>query len=426
VNFITQPVDHPTLEPAYRAELVVRLLQELVEDPRTFENLVRASEGAYPSDVMSALRWLEAKDKVFLSQSGLWTRSPEGDSVPTNETSNGQPSLMQASNGLPEPHPLDYDWRFTYNTLAHLAGRLRASPVERVAILGAPTLYKYLADSGVVTWLFDKNPHVIQHFIAAEYPSVTQANLLEFPDFEAQFQWAVADPPWYPEHYAAFLTAARKLLVLGGKLLLSVLPRLTRPSASTDRIRILECAANLGFDLFDVELGSLHYASPPFEVEALRAEGLVVENWRAGDLYSFVLRSREDYCVNRIEASDEEHWQTLQLGETTIKIKLERRSEPELFSYQPASCTSDLRLRSVSRRSPVRSRINLWTSRNIALMVSKPMAVADALDEIGKGRSPATTLAHVSHKYQLAETEKRRLREVIELLILDAGLTWND
>lgn len=424
-------IDHPTLEPAYRAALGLRLLRELTKGPLDFVQLVKAAEGAYPADVMASLCWLRTHDKASLCPSGLWTSSPRSDSSRPGEVPHKATGPAEPSDGLPEPHPLDFDWRFTRATLGELKLRLGASQTDRVAILGAPTLYRCLVDSGVDAWLLDKNPHVTEDLRGKGYGSVVECDLLELPDLSTGFDLAAADPPWYVEHYEAFLDAGRKLLVPGGKLLLSVLPRLTRPSAPADRFRVLECALNLGFDLVEASAGALHYASPPFEIEALRAEGIVIDDWRTGDLFSFVLRSSALRSSNSNSAKENKgrrgvQWQTLQLGKTTIKIGVEPRSGLAPFDYQPVSPTGDPRLHSVSRRSPVRPKINVWTSRNIALTVRKPAVLADAIEDIVKGESLASAVAGVVYKYQLNVTEAGKLRQVLQLLMRDAGLAWTD
>jgi hypothetical protein len=334
--------------------------------------------------------------------------------------------MSEPSDDLPEPHPIDFDWRFTAATISDLGQRISSSGGESVAVLGAPTLYKFLIDSGTDAWLFDKNPHIVAHLRATGYDSLTECDILKFSAGHPRFHWAVADPPWYIEHYEAFLTAGRKLLLPEGKLLLSVLPRLTRPAASMDRFHILEMATRLGFDLIEVNPAALHYVSPPFEIEALRAEGLSITDWRTGDLFSFLTRSYKLHTdkPNRSEAG--EAWQSVQLGKTTVKIKREQLTEAEKFDYQPASASGSIRLRSVSRRSPARSRINLWTSRNVALRISKPVMVAEALGKIASGLSISATLASMAYEYQLSEPEMTKLRELFQLLMQDAELKWNN
>ena len=231
-----------------------------------------------------------------------------------------------------------------------------------------------------------------------------------------------ADPPWYIEHYYAFLKASSKLLAKEGKLLLSVLPRLTRPSAPRDRLNIIEQAAKYGFDLIEVRPAALHYASPPFEIEALRAEDLALDDWRAGDIFCFTLRCHPLQGPDPHKPTDEDNWRVFQLGATIVKIKDEQRLKSQAFDYRPVSPTGSVRLRSVSRRSPVRSKINLWTSRNIALAVSKPIALSEALEKLRDGHPLNRTLASTACEYQLNNDEVNKLQEVLELLSKDAGL----
>jgi hypothetical protein len=420
VSTVNPQSDNPIPGVEYQSELMALLLRELLKGPVEFAKIVKDAEGAYPSEVMSALRLLEAEERVSFSESGLWQVDHRSNVTPSTNPTNIETTTV--SKYLPEPHPLDFDWRFTEETLLSLRTLLRFARLESIAILGAPTLYKYLVDSAANAWLYDKNPSVIRYLQTEGYDSVTECDLLKYEATSKQFQWVFADPPWYVEYYEAFLRAACGLLVPGGHLLLSMLPRLTRPLASTHRLHIIKYAAGLGFDLIELERGALGYESPPFEVEALRAEGIAIENWRSGDLFSFVLRSHDLGPDSPAEPEASASWTTIELGSTTIRIKNDHESQTEKFTYEPVSESGDTRLHSVSRRSPSRSRINLWTSRNVALVVSKRETLVDALLRVRNGKSMAEVLSGVSDKYQLADFEVKSLKDVIDLLLADAGL----
>lgn len=413
--------DHPSLEKGYKAELRFRIWRELVKGPCEFACLVRSAEGAYPSDVLAALRQLESAHEVCLTSAGAWKRCDLSEASSRRLLKDTE-SARSAFGCLPEPHPLDFDWRFSARTLSALHHRMNVSSDESVAILGAPTLYKYFVDSGIDAWLFDKNAQIIGRLKEAGYESVTQCDLFEFRTKTPQFQWAVADPPWYTEHYRAFLEAGHMILLPEGRILMSVLPRLTRPSAATDRFQVIESAASLGFDLIEVTPGALHYESPPFEIEALRAEGLALGEWRSGDLFSFAMRSPvRRKRVPQTKPKDLERWESIPFGRTTVKIKVERTESREPFDFKAASSTGSIRLRSVSRRSPARSRINFWTSRNVALTITKPQMVGELLRNVANGRSAPEALAVAAYEYQLSDKEMERLRLLVELLNSDAS-----
>jgi len=413
--------DHPILEEGYKAELTVRIGRELLKGPCDFACLVRGAEGAYPSDVLAVLRQLETAGEACVTSAGDWKRCGLLNAASQRTPEEAEPEGT-ARTCLPEPHPLDFDWRFSESTLAALQRRMDVSQDEAVAILGAPTLYKHLVDSGVDAWLFDKNAQIIEHLRDAGYTSVTQGDLFEFTAAPRRFHCVVADPPWYIEHYRAFLEAGHSMLLPDGRILMSVLPRLTRPSASSDRFHVLEIAARFGFDLIEVSPGALHYESPPFEVEALRAEGLALGAWRNGDLFTFAMCSRPPQIEEPRTKPVAERWDSIPFGQTTVKIKVEHSSSREPFDYKAASSTGSLRLRSVSRRSPVRSRINFWTSRNVALTITKPQMVAELLRKVAGGGVASEAVAVIAYEYQLSDKEIDRLRQLIELLDSEASL----
>jgi hypothetical protein len=282
-------------------------------------------------------------------------------------------------------------------------------------------LYKYLVDSGVNAWLFDKNSDIIRRLREKGYESVTECDLFSFKADTSRFDWAVADPPWYIEHYHAFLKAGHSILLPGGKMLMSVLPRLTRPSAAKDRFEVVERAARLGFDLVEIGAGALHYESPRFEIEALLAEDLTVGEWRTGDLFAFVARSRKSQKeALRTKVTDPEKWESIPFGETTIKIKVEQSDSRDPFDFRAASFTGSVRFQSVSRRSPARTRINFWTSRNVALTITKPAMVAEFLRKIVDGESIREALVATAYEYQLSDDELDRLQRLMELLSPEA------
>lgn len=130
-------VDHPALEPDYKSELVLRLTRELMNGPHDFASIVRAAEGAYPTDVLAALRHLEDEKQAYVSSSGQWTHRENPVPIPTVLT-HSEDRTSEPSDDLPEAHPVDFDWRFSRSTITDLAKRITPSATESVAILGAP------------------------------------------------------------------------------------------------------------------------------------------------------------------------------------------------------------------------------------------------------------------------------------------------
>ena len=409
--------DHPKTEPSYDERLGLLLIELLSEGPRPLAFLISQAQGAYPTDVLANLRALQRAGKAEELDKSLWALPCS--LRPAGASSSSPPSEPEEDSEFPEPHPLDFDWRFSKRALANLEKKIDTTSSKSIAILGAPTLFKYLGERGKSVHLFDRNDQVVYLLKKTGHDAVTRCDLFQYSG-RNKFDCVIADPPWYLDHYRAFIQAARHMLVGGRKLLLSVLPPLTRPSAENDRAAIVSFAFERGFDLESSEAALLEYLSPPFEMEALKSEGLNAPIWRSGDLFTFVLSERRvpEY---RPEPDEDQHlWRAFTIGRTIIKVKWDGTHFSDEFDFQNVSHTNTIRLQSVSRRSPARSRINLWSSRNVALHVTRPDLVCATLQLLDEGHSPehvSRTVAEVEH---LAGIQIDRLRSLLDILLKES------
>lgn len=406
--------DQPQSDHNFDERLSLHLLRLLDEGPRSLNFLITMAQGAYPTDVLARLRTLQQAGRTREITKDVWA-TVDSTAFPYDDPIAQSGSESQDHLEFPEPHPVDFDWRFTKRALRLLAGTINTNPPKTIAVLGAPTLFKYLREQKKCVHLYDRNEQVVSFLKKAGHGEVTHCDLFRYSG-QKKFDCVIADPPWYLDHYRAFIETGRQMLRPGNNFFLSVLPLLTRPSAESDRTAIVKFASERGFDLVDRNPGVLEYLSPAFEVEALKAEGLDVDAWRSGDLYTFALSTREvDHY--KPEPQYEELWRTFTLGRTVIKVKWDGTHGSNDFDFENASETKDMRLRSVSRRSPPRSKINLWTSRNIALRVTRPDVACAALQLLSEGHDSAhasIALAHVEH---LTPVEADRLQTLLGILI---------
>lgn len=409
--------EHPQIDPMYRAEIAARLIAILSEAPAGLPDLLVNSEGAYPTEVCSELESLQVLGKVKVAPNGIWMLALSNDELASRgQPINSAPRRVPDS-FFPEPHALDFDWRFTSDTLEFLGRYISDFRVRSVAVLGAPTLFKYLSDRGTNARLFDNNAQVVKRLREAGYCNVTECDLLRRLPTGKNFDCAVVDPPWYLEHYNAFIEAGRRLLASRGKLLVSMLPRLTRPSATMDRAQVLTFAFQRGFELASVDAGSLHYASPSFEVAALQSEGIHLTDWRSADLYTFRLTTRPVPELEVPTAEETDPWETFQIGRTVVKIKLDRGRSDHRFEFKEVPGVADMRLKSVSRRSPARPHINLWTSRNLVAHVTRSELACDALGLVQGGMEAWEAVAALSGNGRLRASEKKPLEKLLTLLL---------
>jgi len=410
--------DQPQRGRGYDRRLGVRLLTLLSGGPQPLGSLVRSAEGAYPTDVLAKLKALEREGKTKELDDNTWAATSSRIRRVMIPAVTSEWHYADDS-GFPEPHPLDFDWRFSRRTLIRLNRKLNTARSRKTAVLGAPTLFRYLRDHHKSAHLYDRNEQIVSFLRNSQYLDITDCDLFSYSG-QDQFDCVIADPPWYLAHYRAFIEAARQMLVPEKTLLLSVLPPLTRPSAQTDRAKVVKFAFERGFDLIKEDSGFLEYASPPFELEALRSEGFHAPNWRSGDLFTFALANRKVSPYKFEEREDEKPWRTFTLDRTIVKIKWGGAQVFGKFAFEAVSETHDFRLRSVSLRSPPRSKINLWTSRNIALRVTRPDIVCTALQLISKGYSSEQTFSAVSEADHLGPVEVDKLRNLLDLLIKDS------
>ncbi len=416
--------DGEPLTPLYLDELRLRLTWHLRDSTISFSKLVRSMEGAYPTDVLNALTSLQREGRI--SESFLESLLPPDASVAIVSLDDDTVDLGLGPKFMrPEPHPLDYDWRFTASSLLLLDEALSRLGADRVATLGAPTLYLHLWKSGRQPSLYDKNDCLIEQFRNLGLERLVCCDLLEHPPFRSEADVVIADPPWYLEHYAAFINAAQQLLTDGGFLLLSVLPRLTRPSASSDRVKILDLAHANGFDVVEAIPAILSYTSPPFEVSALRAEGLWHGSWRSGDLFVLKKTLRTPEQSLQVRGITSEEWESFTVGRTTVRVK-HSSGRQGCLRFEPASLTGDVYLHSVSRRSPTRSRIDLWTSRNLALTITRPEYLSEVLLLKKAGLGFAEAIDHVASTNTLGAAGKEVLCDIVRLLMKDAGLDLHE
>src|SRR5262245_39018548 len=162
--------------------------------------------------------------------------------------------------GMPEPHPLDYDWRF----VAEMPSRLSELITKHSTCLaiGAPLVAQYLEQIGEDVTLVDRQP--IQ--------KVTKHRILDpciDPPIEPFFSFVIMDPPWYPEVFISWLCWAANAASADATIVCSLWPESTRPSASMERSALIEWLNTWAH----VELvpNFFRYELPLFEQVALEA-----------------------------------------------------------------------------------------------------------------------------------------------------------
>jgi hypothetical protein len=353
-----------------------------------FWQLVDSLPGVYPSVTLEAVRRLSAHGQV--PQTLLASTPPRSVSGKQRPATNGNKSL-------PPQHPLAYDWRFSDSTgvkLMDLALELTKQS-KTVALLGTPTLYLLAAQRGFPGrfLLVDRNPS-----LKAFLPQSPPRGVLETRDImngvpvQGSFQVVVADPPWYEDETKGFLWLASRMCELNGHVLLSFPPIGTRPGISGEWRRLLGWIASLGLELVGVEESGLTYLTPPFEHNAMRAEGFqyVPPAWRKGNLV--VLSRRAESAEERPEPrSANQAWREFRIGDVSVWVRQGSSTQfqdPTLLSLVPGDI-----LPTVSRRDNRRKDVQVWTSGNRVFACQGRNVLAAILQALEVGDMTQTVVA---------------------------------
>lgn len=385
-------------------------------------SIAASSGGLYPSDLYNVLEELVAQELISFDLGKY--RIPQKEKILAKP-----PRILEESDivtlQMPAPHPLDFDWRFSADTSDALAHRaLRANNLNGLIVcLGTPSVFASLAKTpnSTRTVLLDWNVNLIESIATQELPvnlSISRCDLLSGSLWgePGVAEVVICDPPWYSEHYVAFLGQAAYLASTGAVVMVAMLPINTRPQATLDRWSILEAASLLGLCIESLEPGRLTYETPVFEEVSLYNAGIVLEtNWRYGDL--LVLRKEKDLSKHAIEKivaeaqvnmHREEAWLEIVIDSRKIKLRPSRYDEdspPQIISIEP----NDV-LPTVSRRYPGRKHIDLWLWDNRVFALRGWRSIWAALHVIADRQIPDSV---IDVQYDHLETAITLLRERI-------------
>jgi hypothetical protein len=276
----------------------------------------------------------------------------------------------------PVPHPLDYAWMFTPETARTLLERIAtaSTPGELVLHLGTPALHtlacEELPDRRHL--LVDRDPRRVQAANRRRQGSAVVRDLLVAGLGVGGAAVAVADPPWYPLHAAAFVGAAAEGLREGGMLLVAMPSALTRPGIAGERQELIDVSVQAGLSLSDEHTGVLRYVAPPFEQAAMSAAGIpgLPEDWRRADLWTLSAVKPRRFLRPADTAA---HWRRIEVEMIPLRV---REDAPPLGSELLGNLVDGDVLASVSARVPERKTAALWTSRNRVFCSSDPPRLA--------------------------------------------------
>jgi hypothetical protein len=186
---------------------------------------------------MSALGWELPLDAICINGSyaqkvsfAKCCLSLKGLLYPWTSTRFTEKNLRNISIGIdvisaPEPHPLDFDWRFDAQSVDKLAQIVPTT--TPIMALGCPSLAKRFRELGIEAMLVDRQP--IQ---GAE--GQIELDIQIDPPRKFDSLTAIIDPPWYPGHLFRWVSWAAACVGEGGEVYASIWPPGTRPTGEIE------------------------------------------------------------------------------------------------------------------------------------------------------------------------------------------------
>ncbi len=353
------------MRPSYEAELRDRITA-VRRVSKSFARMCEVCDGASPSEVFR----LASEAGLVRSQSrrvnGLKTQA--------------RPDLCG-----PEPHPADFDWRFSVATSEFLAD-LAIQRGHDILCLGTPSVYAILkAKTAARAMLWDQNPLWLncRGFNALELKlTPIRSEKVSVADRHS-FDVVVMDPPWYLRYYRSWLSIAAASVRPRGSILMPVFGSLLRPRAEKEVKTLLAAAEQVG--TVRRVATRLVYDTPPFEREVFRESGVpMLHCWRTAALASITATVRIDLTAPN--ALERYSWDRFVVSDQVVLL---RRDTPEssCIVLRPPFDGGRYVPPSTSARDASRHRINLWTSRNRAFSVSGRSRISQLLQRLQKGHT---------------------------------------
>lgn len=273
---------------------------------------------------------------------------------------------------FPEPHPAFSQWRITPESAKIILNKLLDKKYNKICFLGCPVLGSEFSkasktrpilldiDTGALNYAA-KLAKTISYDVNDSLPAILRN----------RFECVVIDPPWYYDDILLFVKRALELTKIGGTIYLSLPGLLTRPSIISERLGFQKRLSRLGLVIAEMD-AVVEYGVPPFEYMAYRnIPAFTGEVWRIGDWVKLKKAEEIDKKPERKSQRIKIKWLEYTFDKKRLFLrekKNDKSKKPRLsFLYSDNSQI----LKTVSKRSSLIPRIDIWTSRNAVLHIDE-------------------------------------------------------
>lgn len=390
----------------------------------SFDKIVLCLPGVYPSSVLKSLQRLTALNKipaVILKDTQEYISFKPKYHLETLKVNYREHTSM----ALPMPHILDYEWRFSKTTIDYLLERCLSitETIDIIGLLGVPSIVQRARELNYPRQLclFDTNRAVIECLVnLGSGNSVAKCDLTKELMPKLKVKALVCDPPWYEEYMKSFIWSACQICAMEGRILISIPQIGTRPGIEEEWKRITDWAQKCGLFFEGIDQGVLSYLTPPFERNALKADGIynVPREWRKANLAKFVRKS--DCLPGRPQALfDDNCWGEVIIQEVRIKFR-QYKNRVKFGNPSLETIISGDILPSVSRLDKRRKLADVWTSGNRIFRCDDTNFLKIILQAISKGRSPKQMISERLNRplnfseYEIINKTSNQIKDIVE------------
>lgn len=311
---------------------------------------------------------------------------------------------------LPAPNPLYYQWWYTLSSQEKFTERLISDHGKFNALcIGTPTLAASLDAHDIEVTLLDIDHDVISVFNKMSHQK-SHGDVYDV--FESlpktlskKHDVTIIDPPWYQEHFHAFLTRAIHATKNTGLIYCSIPQILTRPDIQDERRELKERLTDLGHEVLYIERSTFQYIIPEFEEPSFSCLGIQesVQPWRYSDLLVIKVNGNNSLPI---ASRNEPKTISYSINDSANTFRVFLKEKDITTGTGPREVTEFKK--SISRRDIV-DEVNIWTSKkdgfqfesiDIAKKVLSSWASGNSLIEtINKYREEIASIENIVQRY---------------------------
>lgn len=267
----------------------------------------------------------------------------------------------------PDPHPLDFDWRFDEESTKRIINLFSGN--TNILCLGTPSVSSRLSGDNYI--LVDWQPfQTVENHL--------RVNINQHSPIITNSDYVIMDPPWYLDIYLRWISWACNSVKPNTKILFPIWPDETRPDAINEKKQLFDWLNIWGE--YSLSRNFISYETPYFEILS-NVKSKTKPKLRVADLVTFTFHSSPP-LFDPIANNDTWVRYVFDNYQLAIRVTNSTYSESnEKVEIQFINGMKDWVWPSVSKRAIGRENINIWSSNNEVGIVNNTQNLISLLDK---------------------------------------------